>query len=207
MKKNPTLNLKLLIIGVLFISIAGGIIGSLISTKIQSGNLANELIKEYYDIENAVLVSPHSLRKRMDKKDTNYILVDLRSPQEYQREHIKTAINIPAYINPDTSAYNEVERITQAFQKLPKDKEIIVYCYSIPCMTGRKIGKMLADHGVYVKSLGIGWNEWRYFWRLWNHEHEWSLTKVEDYIEKGTVSESSDSADYISPCTEGDFDC
>ena len=61
------------------------------------------------------------------------------------------------------------------------DKDFIVYCYSIPCMTGRKVGKMLVDHDIYVKHLGIGWNEWRYFWTLWNHAHEWNQTNVMDY--------------------------
>ena len=49
-------------------------------------------------------------------------------------------------------------------------------------MTGRKIGLMLADNGVYVKHLGIGWNEWRHDWVGWNHEHEWATTRVEDYV-------------------------
>lgn len=52
-------------------------------------------------------------------------------------------------------------------------------------MTGRKVGKMLAEHGIYVKHFGIGWNEWRYYWNLWNHEHEWNATNVEDYISSG----------------------
>jgi len=55
----------------------------------------------------------------------------------------------------------------------------------MPCMTGRKIGLMLVDHGIYVKHLGIGWNEWKYDWTGWNHEHEWNITKAEDYIATG----------------------
>src|SRR3990172_12619722 len=106
-----------------------------------------DLIKEFYDVENAVYVSPHGLRQKMSKGEIDdYILVDLRSAQEYEKEHIIAAINIPAYKDPETSAYNEVDRILSEFQKLLKDKEIIVYCYSMPCMTGRKIGKMLAEN-------------------------------------------------------------
>ena len=37
-----------------------------------------DLIKEFYDIENAVYVSPHGLRKKMSKGEIDdYILVDL----------------------------------------------------------------------------------------------------------------------------------
>ena len=121
----------------------------------------------------------------MDKGDQSFVLVDLRSQEEYEKEHIVGAVSIPAYKDKDTSDYGSVDRIISDFSKLPKDKDIIVYCYSIPCMTGRKIGKMLAEHEIYVKLLGIGWNEWRYDWTGWNHEHEWNITKAEDYISSG----------------------
>lgn len=166
------------------LGITGGILGNVITTKL-SPKTQSELIQEFYDVETAVHVSPHTIRKQIAKGDQSFILVDLRSQEEYNREHITGAINIPAYKNPDQSAYDDVDRIVSEFAKLPKDKDIIVYCYSIACMTGRKIGKMLTEHDIYVKHLGIGWNEWRYYWNLWNHEHEWSKTKVNDYITKG----------------------
>ena len=166
-----------------------------------------DLIKEFYDVENAVYVSPHGLRQKMSKGEIDdYILVDLRSAQEYEKEHIVAAINIPAYKDPETSAYNEVDRILSEFQKLPKDKEIIVYCYSMPCMTGRKIGKMLAENDIYVKHLGIGWNEWRYFWNLWNHDGE-TPSKMEDYIAKGKDPGKPKISELLSPCSEGEFGC
>ncbi|MFA6049336.1 MAG: rhodanese-like domain-containing protein [Candidatus Micrarchaeia archaeon] len=140
-------------------------------------------IRDYYLSENAVHTSPHSVRVNMDKGKTNYLLVDLRSQQEYEREHVIGAVNIPAYKDPATPAYEDVDRIVGAFAALPKGKEIIAYCYSMPCMTGRKIGKILAERGIYVKMLNIGWNEWRYYWTLWNHEGE--NASVEDYVVSG----------------------
>jgi rhodanese-related sulfurtransferase len=144
-----------------------------------------KLISEFYETENAVHVSPHGLRKSIMKNQLDVILVDLRSQEEYEREHVIGAINIPAYKDPETSAYGDVERIVKSFKDLGTEKDIVVYCYSMPCMTGRKIGKMLTEHGIYVKHLGIGWNEWRHFWQSWNHEHEWAVTKVEDFIATG----------------------
>lgn len=149
------------------------------------------LIEEFYLTETAVHVSPHSIRKMMDKGETSFVLVDLRSQEEYEQEHIIGAVNIPAYSDPDTSAYGDVERIVNSFAALIEenpDMDIIVYCYSMPCMTGRKIGTMLAEHEIYVKHLGIGWNEWRYYWTMWNHEHEWNTTSVDDYVYSGTES-------------------
>lgn len=194
----------------LFLSILSGIIGGSVSTFgiLQwKAHDTESLIAEFYATESAVHVSPHGLRKKMDERKTDYTLVDLRSRQEYEKEHIAGAVSIPAYSDPDTSAYGDVERIVGAFTLLPQDKPIIVYCYSMPCMTGRKIGKMLTEHGIYVQHLGIGWNEWRHFWNLWNHEHEWGTTKVEEYVVSGSEPGEPTGTPSISPCVEGQFGC
>ena len=180
-----TLLKKAIIISILF-GILSGAVTTIIIQKIT--NNENNLIKEFYLVENAVHVSPHSIRKSMDKGENNFILVDLRSQEEYEKEHIIGAVNIPAYKDPDTSAYGDVDRIVNSFNDLKtknQNKNLIVYCYSIPCMTGRKIGKLLVGNNIYVKHLGIGWNEWRYDWNSWNHEHEWNITSVKDYIAVG----------------------
>jgi len=179
------------------IAFAAGIIGGFLFNAIS--NSENNLVKEFYLTENAVRVSPHSLRVRMDRGDDSYILVDLRSQEEYEKEHIIGAINIPAYLDPYTASYDE-ERLVKEFSKLPKGKEIIVYCYSEPCMTGRKVGKILAENGIYVKHLGIGWNEWRYHWTDWNHEIEWDQVKVEDYIYSGKDPGVPQKRDVVSAC-------
>ncbi len=171
----------------------------------------DQRISEYYATETAVMVSPHGLRKQMDKGDMSFVLVDLRSQEEYEREHIIGAVNVPAYANPDTSAYGDVDRIVNSFrelQELNPGKTIIVYCYSMPCMTGRKIGNMLAQHDIYVKELGVGWNEWRHFWQLWNHEHEWSVTRVEDYVVAGAEPGEPQIRDYTGGCViDNEFGC
>ncbi|MBI2018116.1 rhodanese-like domain-containing protein [Candidatus Daviesbacteria bacterium] len=197
---------------VILSAIVGAIIGGSVSytilfSKKEVKKTADQLIYDFYATENAVYVSPHSLRRMMDKGDNSYTLVDLRSTQEYEKEHIIGAVNIPAYKDPDTSAYEEKERIINQFRQLPKDREIIVYCYSMPCMTGRKIGLALAENGIFVKHLGIGWNEWRYFWTLWNHEHEWNLTKPQDYIFPGKEPGTPKTKELPSPCGEGQFSC
>lgn len=166
-------------------SIVTAAITTLVVTSFRTPS-EQKLISDFYAIENAVHVSPHSIRKSIMKgEEYLFTLVDLRSQEEYEKEHIVGAVNIPAYKDKDTSDYGSVDRIVKAFSELPKEKDIIVYCYSMPCMTGRKIGKMLAEHGIFVKHLGIGWNEWRHYWNLWNHEHEWNATKVSDYISTG----------------------
>lgn len=165
------------------------------------------LIRNFYATENAVHVSPHSIRKKIAENANDFILIDLRSAEEYEKEHIVGAVSIPAYKDKDHSDYGAVDRIVGAFRDLPQDKSIIVYCYSMPCMTGRKVGQMLTEHGIYVQHLGIGWNEWRHFWTLWNHEHEWSATNVQDFIAKGAEPGEYQGAVVSTPCIEGQFGC
>src|SRR3990167_750578 len=88
-----------------------GAAGWFLYNQITKKPTKNDLIAEFYAVENAVHVSPHSIRKSMDTGEQHFTLVDLRSKQEYEKEHIVGAISIPAYSDPDTSAYGDVERI------------------------------------------------------------------------------------------------
>lgn len=147
-----------------------------------------QLQTQYYKSEVATLESPHGIRKAIMQRKNDFILVDVRSAQEYEQEHIIGAVNVPVYRDPDTSAYDEEDRIVSEFKQVIRDnpdKKVIIYCYSSSCMSGRKIASMLTDYGIYVKELGIGWNEWRYDWNMWNYPHEWETTRVEDYIYSG----------------------
>lgn len=192
--------------------ILGIIIGALtiLYTSTLSAPTNEDKIAEYYAIENAVIVSPHSLRKSMAQGRSNdVVLVDLRSTEEYEKEHIIGAINIPAYADPETSAYGDVERITNSFKEViakNPNKDIVVYCYSTPCMTGRKIGYMLSKEGMFVKHLGIGWNEWRYDWNMWNHDGE-APSAVDDYIYSGAEPGVPKEQELITPCADGEITC
>lgn len=203
---------KSFVLSVVIATVVGSVVTMLLTGQLdKKEKTAEELVKEFYLIENAVHVSPHGLRGKMDKGDTSFVLVDLRSREEYEREHILGAVNIPAYSDPNTSAYDDIDRIVGEFRTLISanpDKDIIVYCYSIPCMTGRKIGKMLTENDIYVKHLGIGWNEWRYYWNLWNHEHEWNTKNVESYIWKGAEPGAyATTTQKNSSCSVGEFGC
>lgn len=201
--------IKIIVLSVILGAVSGALAGFFVAQpKTQSLKSQEDLIKDFYFTESAVHISPHHIRKAMDKGDDSFILVDLRSQEEYEREHVTGAINIPAYKDPETSAYGDKERIVGEFSKLQKGKDIIVYCYSMPCMTGRKIGKLLAENGIYVKHLGIGWNEWRYFWNMWNHEHEWDATDVEDYVTSGEEPGVPKTNEDSKGCPiEGDLGC
>jgi rhodanese-related sulfurtransferase len=195
-----------LILIVLPLSILAGALSALLVLNAYTPR-REALIRDFYATENAVHVSPHGLRKKIAEGKLDVTLVDLRSAEEYEKEHIVGAVSIPAYRDKDHSAYDEADRIVAAFGALPQDKPIVVYCYSMPCMTGRKVGQMLAEKGIYVQHLGIGWNEWRHHWTLWNHEHEWSATEAAEYVAAGKEPGTFKGVPSMSPCIEGQFGC
>ena len=69
--------------------------------------------------------------KAIELMDAGITILDVRTEEEYNREHIPNAINIPL---------DRIDEIT-----LPKDKEIIVYCQS--GMRSLEAVEKLADMG------------------------------------------------------------
>jgi rhodanese-related sulfurtransferase len=95
------------------------------------------------------MISPEEA-KNIIESDKEYILLDVRTEEEFALEHIKNAINLPDY------------EIALKFQEIlpEKDAQIIVYCQS-----GRRsvnAAKMLVELGyTSVHDLG-GINDWPY---------------------------------------------
>lgn len=173
-----------------------GLIGVLVGVYITKylPTSENDRRKEFYESEMSVAVSPATLKKWVDTKDQNYILVDLRSAGEFEKEHFVTAVNIPA------GSMDEVQ-LVDAFKKLDLKKSVVVHCYSAYCTLGREVGRELSRNGIYVKELNIGWSELRYHWDIWNPGAK--NTDGEKYIVKGDPKKPA----VITPCTEGKFGC
>ena len=121
--------IKKIIFGTLVLCMLAGVLGAIVGIKIyrKVEEKKPSITKEYYDSENKVAVSPATLRKMIDEKDSSFILVDLRSKEEFNAEHIIGAINIPAV------TMNEDE-IILAFKKLPPEKTAIGHCYNAYCI-------------------------------------------------------------------------
>lgn len=189
----------LFFVTILVISLIGGVIGAFISQKFL---IKENIFQNFYDVENALTLSPTNLKRMIDSKDSGYILVDLRSAPEYSQEHIMTAINIPA------SSLSK-DQLVAEFKKLPKDKRIILYCYSAYCNLAKQVGQVLAHHHINATELNIGWSEWKYHWSLWNPGSDPKDGTM--YLEKSSTSSvpsqpKSDSGVCL-PNAEGAFGC
>ncbi|MFK5986966.1 MAG: rhodanese-like domain-containing protein [Pseudomonadota bacterium] len=71
--------------------------------------------------------------------DNGAIIVDVRTPKEYKSKHIKGAINLP------------LRELHNSYVRLPKDKEIVVYCRS--GNRSATASKLLKQHGFTVYDV------------------------------------------------------
>jgi len=168
----------------IIIGIFIGILATLLISHMFRTNLtqtqSQRQIADYYANSVATLKSPHSLRKEMNRGYHDYIVVDTRAQSDYENGHITGALNI--------DSEQSVEEVVDAFTELSvsSDKQIVIYCYSASCMNGRKVGNVLAQNGIFVKELTIGYNEWEFFPDSWNYPDEKGTYDIEDYITRGT---------------------
>jgi len=91
------------------------------------------------------------LLKKM--KQPGVVIIDARSPEEYQAGHLPGAINLP---------YSELsEESFLVLQKIPFDMEIITYCEGIECSIAEDLASFLKESGFEnVKVFAGGWEEW-----------------------------------------------
>lgn len=79
-------------------------------------------------------LSKNEIDEMMENND-NIVLLDVRSPQEFNEWHMPKAINIPTY------------EIFEKIQKIIKDKNTIIICYCTFGIRSKKAIKMLKKLG------------------------------------------------------------
>ena len=82
--------------------------------------------------------------------DTNYVVVDVRTPAEHAEGHIPgTHYNIDVL----EDSYTEM-----VLKTLPKDKSVALYCRS--GNRSKNAARILAENGYQVLELGTGFRGW-----------------------------------------------
>ncbi|WP_217587545.1 ArsR/SmtB family transcription factor [Lentibacillus saliphilus] len=76
-------------------------------------------------------------------------LIDVRPRDEYNTDHIPSAISIPL---------SEIEHELNA---LPKDKEVVAYCRGPYCVYATEVVELLRSKGYKASLLHSGVHEWR----------------------------------------------
>ena len=91
------------------------------------------------------IIAPDEMEKYI--WDEECIIIDLREPSVYEKEHIRNAVNIPYH---DWTRYIA----SREFQNIWKKKRIILYCERGP--TSFAAAKELAEKGIPVSALAGG---------------------------------------------------
>lgn len=158
-----------------------------------------ELQADYYITETATMVSPHGIRLKMDSGEIDFVLIDVRSAEDYKLGHIRGAINIPF-----DGSDEAIEKVRQAIEDGKKERRSygLIYCYSYACTLGRKTGKTLAQHGISVKEMTVGYGDWERLHHIWNNPGE--VYDIENYIERSDQpGELKPSPEFLNrPCNE-----
>lgn len=160
-----------------------------------------DLRQDYFYSETAALVSPHTMRLKMDAGEVDFVLIDVRAAADYQKGHIRGAINIPF-----DGSEAAIEKFRQALAGGKQERRgyAIIYCYSYACMLGRKTGQELSRHGISVKELSIGYNDWEQQHEVWNNPGE--VYDINNYIVRGSeAGELKPNQDFLNrPCSIDD---
>lgn len=99
--------------------------------------------------ENVKFISKEHLKRMMDNKE-GFVLLDVRSADDYRQGHIHGARSLPV---------DEIQ--SKAAQMLKSSDNIVVYCGSYVCMASTNAYKMLDKLGYKnVHDYKGGMEEW-----------------------------------------------
>jgi rhodanese-related sulfurtransferase len=85
----------------------------------------------------------------MERGRSDFIVIDTRSPADFEARHIAGAINLPhRSMNAQTTG------------RLPKDRVLVTYCWGPGCNASTKGALKLASLGFRVKELIGGLEYW-----------------------------------------------
>jgi rhodanese-related sulfurtransferase len=124
--------------------------------------------RQKMDEEKIKPIWPDELKDYINRaQEKNYLLVDVRQPQEYEEEHIPGAELIPLHL------------IMAGHARLPRDKELVFYCSH--GMRSRAAAQNCADTGEFSKpiySLMGGLSAWGGAWcRIFQKSHFFKALK------------------------------
>jgi len=119
------------------------------STEIKNIEDSDNYIEEETEISEIIQISAEEVYVIIiEEKD--FLILDVRTIEEYNSGHIETAIHIP------------VTEIGDRLNELPKDRPIIVYCNGSSCARSGRAATILLENGFkeIYDLVGGGITEW-----------------------------------------------
>ncbi|NGP46762.1 rhodanese-like domain-containing protein [Bacillaceae bacterium SIJ1] len=105
---------------------------------------------DYFNARLQATISPMDYLIANKNNPEAYVLIDVSNgPAHVRHTTIKEAIVIPE------------KELQSRIDEIPKDKEVIVYCWDVWCNTAAKSAKYLLEKGYTVKELTGGIAAWQ----------------------------------------------
>lgn len=110
-----------------------------------------ELSRRYFEQKLKLTLGPVEMKEMMDDPALRdrFMLIDVRNREGYAKEHVPGAVNIPE---------GELE---SRLDEIPRDKEVIVYCWTLVCHLAARGALKLANNGYFVRELEGGIQQWK----------------------------------------------
>jgi rhodanese-related sulfurtransferase len=90
-------------------------------------------------------ISEDEAKKLLDAKDKSVVFLSIRKAEDFAKGHIEGATNLPFG-----------KGMEQSFSKLPKDKKIIVYCYTGQTASQTVAGLRMLGYDAVSLNAGMG---------------------------------------------------
>jgi rhodanese-related sulfurtransferase len=104
--------------------------------------------RAYFEDKMAFTTGPVELDRMIRSKENNFVVVDVREAEDFEKEHVPGAINLP-------------KEKWQSPDGLQKNKTNIVYCYTQTCHLAAKACRILASRGYPVMEMEGGFKAWK----------------------------------------------
>lgn len=95
------------------------------------------------------LIKPEELQKKLNTYDVP-LVIDVRTPDEFNEGHIPGAVNIP------------IDDLPNRLSEIPKERPIVPYCnmHHRGNSRGERAARLLEDNGYEAHAIDGGFVEW-----------------------------------------------
>jgi rhodanese-related sulfurtransferase len=104
--------------------------------------------RAYFEDKVMFTTGPVELEGMIKSKENNFTVVDVREAEDYEKEHVPGAINLP-------------KEKWESLEGLQKNKTNIVYCYTQTCHLAAKACVLFAGKGYPVMEMDGGFKAWK----------------------------------------------
>lgn len=109
-----------------------------------------EVAHRHFASKLSVETDPSDVMLDLQRGQTGFVIVDVRSADDFEECHVEGAINFP---------YRQIN--AEIITRLPKDKLIVVYCWGPGCNASTKAALRLSQLGYRVKEMIGGLEYWK----------------------------------------------